>query len=165
MVQFLSDILSNEVDEPPPTEVGEGDTPILPYGLQLGIYQDFISGYGRVDSVSAVDNSVEVDFTDFGYQHPLPEDTETPFDVDVADLVDLIQSVLDKPQLTFEKAMQEYLLDPPSIERDELFDDRELLNESQRSLISYDRRLMLRRAEEEDRVFQKVFGYQFAKYN
>lgn len=165
MVQFLSDIISNEDDEPPPTDVGEGDALILPYGLQSAVYQDLASDYGRLEAGLAVNTDVEVDFTDFGYQQHLPEEADVSTDVSVLDLADLIQRVLDKPQLTFEKAMVDYLLDPPSIERDELFDDRELLNESQKSLISYDRRLMLRRAEEEDRVLQKVLGYSFAKYN
>ncbi|MBI4152490.1 hypothetical protein HY495_02160 [Candidatus Woesearchaeota archaeon] len=164
MVQFLNDLikdpLSGEDDEPPPSEMVEENGTVI-YGL-LEVLYGSVLGYGHM--VEA--NPTALEDTDLGeslYQGEMPDNFISD-NVEWQD-IDNLKQLLENSTFNFEQAMVDYIFDPPSLENDEMAVDRELLNDQGRALVPYERRLMLSRAAEEDRIVQRALGYQSIRQN
>jgi len=131
------------------------------YGLQDVLYGS-VSGYGQLaETVPSVQE--DTDLGESLYRGEMPDD----FVSDNVEWQDIgpLREVLEKPNLSFERAMVDYIFDPPSLENDEMADDRVLMNDLGRALLPYERRLMLSRAAEEDRIVLRALGYQSIRQN
>lgn len=171
MVNFLSELVSGEDDEPPPSVEEEElntfslyDLSGIEYHSSVGDYVSckFVAGArGNQDNIIAEGSTTEDIPED--YHSWMPDESYVTFPEsgvgDEQESFEQIRKTLEEPGWSFEQAMVEYIFEPPSLEGDILADDRELMDDPQRALIPYFWKQMQRRAEDEDRIFQRQLGY------
>ncbi len=144
MVQFEISVSEDE-DEPPLFDAGDSrSTTITPFisdedNLVAALYSAPVTEYVGPKAVVEI---VEVHYSvlplDFMVGTTIAEDGLSP-----------LEMMLDDRKRTFDGAMVDYIFDPPSIESDEMADDRELMNDGQRALLPYLRRLLRGASESE----------------
>ena len=154
MVQFVISITEEE-DEPPLFDlVDSRSTPLTPFvsnedDLVSALYSAPVTEY--ISSPKAVIDSTDVIYSilslDFGVANTL------------ADELSPLEMMLDDTGKTFEKAKNDYLFDPPSIENDEMLVDRELLSDSQKAMLPYLQKMLKGAIESENSTYRRLSGY------
>ncbi len=153
MVQFEISI-TDEEDEPPLFDTGDSrSTPITPFisnedDLVRALYSAPVTEY--VSSPKPVVESTDVIYSvlslDFGVANTL------------ADELSPLEMMLDDAK-TFDRAIIDYIFDPPSIENDEMAVDRELMSDNQKAMLPYLQRLQKGAIESENSTYRRLLGY------
>ncbi len=155
MVQFEISPTEEE-DEPPLVDAGDSRSmPPSPFILDeedkpLALYSAPVTEY--VSSPKIVVESTDVVYSvlslDFGVGNTLSDDALSP-----------LEMMLDDTKRTFDRAMVDYIFDPPSIENDEMAVDRELMTDGQKAMLPYLQRLLRGAIENENSTYRRLSGY------
>jgi len=151
MVQFEISVSEDE-DEPPLFDAGDsGSTPLTPFipvddDSVTALYSAPVTEY--LSSPKPVVESTDVVYSilslDFGVANTLADDPLSP-----------LEMMLDDSKSTFDRAMIDYIFDPPSIENDEMAVDRELMSDNAKAMLPYLLRLQKRASESEYSTIRK----------
>lgn len=153
MVQFEISI-TDEEDEPPLFDTGDSwSTPITPFisneeNLVAALYSAPVTEYVSFPKpvVESTDVIYSVLSLDFAVAHTL------------ADELSPLEMMLDDTK-TFDRAIIDYIFDPPSIENDEMAVDRELMSDNQKAMLPYLLRLQKGAIESENFTYRRLSGY------